>query len=77
MSTQSQPITYYVQTEASVGDSGTLVYKGSTKYRVLGEWGHTTPSNTSISIQTRWPEFNVDAWLIENGYTIPNSPPTP
>ena len=77
MSTRPQSITYYVQAEALASGEGTLVYKGSKRYIVRGDWGHTTPPNASISIQAQWPEFNVDAWLIENGYTIPNNPPTP
>jgi|10_taG_2_1085330.scaffolds.fasta_scaffold58788_2 hypothetical protein len=77
MSTRPQSITYYVQTEALASGEGTLVYKGSKRFIVRGDWGHTTPLNTVISIQTQWPEFNVDAWLIESGYTIPNNGPTP
>jgi len=77
MSTQPQPVTYYVQTVASSIINGIEVYKSGTKYIAHVDWGHTSPSNTIIKKQTIWPEETVNVWLIENSYTIPNAGPTP
>jgi len=77
MSTQLQAVTYYVQTVASSTINGIEVYKSGTKYIAHVDWGHTNPSNTIIKKQTMWPKEVVDAWLIENGYTIPNNGPNP
>ena len=77
MGTLLQPVTYYVQTVASSTVTGIEVYKGGTKYTAHVDWGHTSPSNTIIAKQTMWSEEVIDSWLIENGYTIPNHPPTP
>lgn len=77
MSTKPLPITYYIVTEANSGGNGTPVKKGFSNYRVLGDWGHTTPSNAIISIQTTWTEFNLQEWIINAGYTIPVTPIRP
>ena len=77
MSEQRLPITYYIVTEANSGGNGTAIKKGLSKYRVLADWGHTTPSNAINSIQTEWPIFNINQWIIDSGYTIPVTPIVP
>ena len=65
-----QPITYYIQTEAVAGQVGTQIEKNSTKYRVIGIWGHVTPPDSVESIQTEWHGFDVRSWVASLGYVI-------
>ena len=70
MTMNPQPITYYIQTEAVAGQVGTQIEKNSTKYRVIGIWGHVTPPTSVESIQTEWHGFDVRSWVTSLGYVI-------